>query len=1497
MDCESCKSQRVYVNCFDCKEFHNPTIDKFFTSFCQACDQFYHPNLYQTNAFSTPTLTGDSQTNSVGNLQHHKSLGQLDMLSPQNLKIQQTQNQIKHSPITQGLSGNSGSGSYNSFKNSKTSKNNSYRQKGNQLQNQFHLRILICSECEEKNSQGYCADCEQFMCNDCSKLIHNKGARIRHTLDTQKMLTLGFCSDEQAIQAIENNKKIAKEISQQKQLSQNQSLGSIKGVNENSQNKKSQQSNQSSNQFHRSVHTTKPDSNSYSSNSNNQGALNQTFLPIYQPILVDHDHQLTLLLLLLRDQAQQGNLLLPYEQLIPLIQEQLQLSNIQQARDLLFKAEQKGYINITVRQFGSTQSSNTSQTKSSHLQNGKVLTLISMRMTFISFESLLWVLKSLQMDEMAPNERAVQSRVKEAYGIKISSYLWEIILEFIFQDQHSYISEDKALSIDLKAIIQSFGNSFAPQDSNLQYEFRYAKQYDKIEIVYNKFIVEAQETEDNTQASSKTFNLFIQGHEYEGLDQSLMKDYPNELDLYDVFKKFLEDYFFGKVEFQLENQQDEVLQKLQKISIQRANQKQANKSTYNKKSHQQDPDPDFNEDGRAITGGRYGCAQFVKVCGPELIRNQSLGRLAQMVQRSINEDYLRYQKTLIFLTGCIDKSRSDSAQPSEGTNFDQEQLSYETQLRRAEKGAKLQTVKQAIMEVLAEQKGKVQLPQLPNLLRKKLPFKLDYNQLGFAKLKDLINTMSNEIKLELIGPNHTLAYLILSGRYHHENGHSDDIQNIPRDKGFYDQTQKHLSIDINQQRDVMSNPFADNNLQIILNAFYQMLMENPYGIESTVLINLVSKHIGVTFDFKEYGCHSLYEFIKKFVMPTIDLQITNNKPDIFTIRSNKVMEDHNNQNYNRSGSQSSKSLNHSNSQSSISSQSLIHNQNNSPQNIQQSQQLVSNQIQMSGRKVVNGRNAGMNHYQSFQGIIPTQINPIMIDNQYYQQNFQGQMIQGLSKAQQESIASNSGNLGGGGDLKRVPSTQTYIPGPSSFYGKANTSQTNTHLNISHFKNDFDGEISSQNQRNPSQTNYPSNRHQYHMSYDQFTLQQKKIDINPAFQQPNFQPSQLNPQIGIRNPGTFETIPEIQLNHRINHSHSGGPILQRNFLHQSPFFERPFSVDTHNEQRSRSNSPHHNKTISYLNMGSANSSVDFTSNPLTFHSGPPNFFQTQFTSNYHTHKSSMQVHQEESRESSLGTSDMNSQKDQQQRQNDLQIDNNDDTEGGLGFHSERIEDLLEDHDQYEDMTTAHMKSVEELSVKTTVVHSHQLSKGSINQIIPGSFISSGQTQQMHYGHHAQNQSSSSPYSRGGDDYEDHQHLLQQNRLMAQQQAHQQQFQIYNMHPGQQQQYQVSQVNPMQNYHLPGLYLQQQQLQHNKALSEDLTSNNLKNQLLNNYYYYQDHQGNNVPLRINQQQKLQNIIIPQKMQQQQQQHFVMPNTQIDPNYQYNVSLNEQNKQQKY
>jgi hypothetical protein len=47
--------------------------------------------------------------------------------------------------------------------------------------------------------------------------------------------------------------------------------------------------------------------------------------------------------------------------------------------------------------------------------------------------------------------------------------------------------------------------------------------------------------------------------------------------------------------------------------------------------------------------------------------------------------------------------------------------------KKAEIGAKLKAVKQSIIEVLAEHKQGVSLPQLPIYLKRKLPFKLDWN--------------------------------------------------------------------------------------------------------------------------------------------------------------------------------------------------------------------------------------------------------------------------------------------------------------------------------------------------------------------------------------------------------------------------------------------------------------------------------------------------------------------------------------------------------------------------------------------------------------------------------------------------------------------------------------------------------------------------------------------------------------------------------------------------
>ena len=112
-----------------------------------------------------------------------------------------------------------------------------------------------------------------------------------------------------------------------------------------------------------------------------------------------------------------------------------------------------------------------------------------------------------------------------------------------------------------------------------------------------------------------------------------------------------------------------------------------------------------------------------------------------------------------------------------------EELTKES-CQKAATEAKLVIVKNALLEILAESKTGMSLAQLPLYLRRKLPFALDLNELGFPKLKDLILSMSDRIKLELRGHNHPFAYIISSGRYVHSSSNSDDFQNIPKSKNF-----------------------------------------------------------------------------------------------------------------------------------------------------------------------------------------------------------------------------------------------------------------------------------------------------------------------------------------------------------------------------------------------------------------------------------------------------------------------------------------------------------------------------------------------------------------------------------------------------------------------------------------------------------------------------------------------------------------------------------------
>jgi len=81
-------------------------------------------------------------------------------------------------------------------------------------------------------------------------------------------------------------------------------------------------------------------------------------------------------------------------------------------------------------------------------------------------------------------------------------------------------------------------------------------------------------------------------------------------------------------------------------------------------------------------------------------------------------------------------------------------------------------VKRALIEVLAESANGVSLAQLPVYLKNKLNYTPNVNELGFAKMKDLILSMKDEVRLELWGHSHPLAYLIDKGKNPHNDFYS-----------------------------------------------------------------------------------------------------------------------------------------------------------------------------------------------------------------------------------------------------------------------------------------------------------------------------------------------------------------------------------------------------------------------------------------------------------------------------------------------------------------------------------------------------------------------------------------------------------------------------------------------------------------------------------------------------------------------------------------------------
>lgn len=135
-------------------------------------------------------------------------------------------------------------------------------------------------------------------------------------------------------------------------------------------------------------------------------------IPVYQPFVnIDKkfpakvENQILEIQKIMRAFAEDGILMVENKDL---------LAKIDGNHQIISKCESNGVILTTQRQFGD-----------------KKQYFHSLNLDLISHESILWCLKSLKRDEMTPTEKAIQSRLKEAFCYKVPSWLWDEIINSI----------------------------------------------------------------------------------------------------------------------------------------------------------------------------------------------------------------------------------------------------------------------------------------------------------------------------------------------------------------------------------------------------------------------------------------------------------------------------------------------------------------------------------------------------------------------------------------------------------------------------------------------------------------------------------------------------------------------------------------------------------------------------------------------------------------------------------------------------------------------------------------------------------------------------------------------------------------------------------------------------------------------------------------------------------------------------------------------------------
>lgn len=455
-----------------------------------------------------------------------------------------------------------------------------------------------------------------------------------------------------------------------------------------------------------------------------------------QPVDISKDQVIQLLI----QYAKEGDLMIRTEQFKERLVKEHGPSNCinfdRLFKQFLNKNDGNQFFHFTIRKFGDSEP----------------FYYISLQLSQLSFQSLCWILNSMKKDEITPNEKQILNRIKECYATKINQQSWNGVMLYIksLSDINGDIIFDNKLLPNLKLIKvrdhttnTEFFNIYFKDDKDWKTSDQgpirksarpHTRTHTRAHIhtharTHTRTLTRTSthtRTHAHTRVHTHTRNSPFISAPVRTLSRAVSNTHllrrppanvtvDADFSLWKIFIEFLQE-FFKETEPAPNSQSKAQYKSKWTSSVENINTKQIKKSVVR-------PPKSIT---KAIPGGRYGCAQLLKCCGPYPLRSCSLGKLFLFIQEAISKGILVYYKTLLIKPNNFNFEEYLSS----GLKENQSDTQIKTDKLNQEQIDKILRIKKIIIEILQDNRSGVSLARLPKLIQRRISFQFDLHELG-----------------------------------------------------------------------------------------------------------------------------------------------------------------------------------------------------------------------------------------------------------------------------------------------------------------------------------------------------------------------------------------------------------------------------------------------------------------------------------------------------------------------------------------------------------------------------------------------------------------------------------------------------------------------------------------------------------------------------------------------------------------------------------------------